>query len=36
MPTTFIVQDGAIIWRIDGPVTDEIVKSQMLPLLEAK
>jgi cytochrome c biogenesis protein CcmG/thiol:disulfide interchange protein DsbE len=36
MPTTFIVQDGAITYRLDGPVTEALIKAQILPLLEGK
>lgn len=34
MPTTFVVKNGAIIYRFDGPLTDELVKSDIQPLLE--
>ena len=34
MPTTFVVRNGHIVYRFDGPLTDELVKSDILPFLE--
>ena len=36
MPTTFVIRNGAIIYRFDGPLTDERVASDILPLLEER
>lgn len=36
MPTTFVVRDGGIIYRFDGPLTEERVTSEILPLLGDK
>ena len=36
MPTTFVVKGGDIIYRFDGPLTDERVAADILPLLDVK
>ena len=33
MPTTFVVKDDRIVYRFDGPLTEDRVKSDILPLL---
>lgn len=35
VPETFVIdKNGKVVWRIQGPVNDAIVRNQLMPLLE--
>lgn len=36
MPTTFLIRDGGIIWRFDGPLTEDLIRTEILPRLEGE
>ena len=35
VPETFVIdKDGTVVWRVQGPLNDAIIRNQLMPLLE--